>query len=353
MQHSLLIARFPFGGSEHPDTTDWLVQTVLKAKGDPRISAVHHTRVDDTPITMGRNRVLKQALDARIDLVLMIDSDMKPDLKVPGAKPFWDTSLDFLLKHQGPCCIAAPYCGPPPHENVYVFRLASYQSDHPNWDIRLDQYGREDVAHRAGFEEVAALPTGIFLMDMRALKFIQPPWFEYEWADPPFHTKKASTEDVFFTRNLSWAGVPQYVNWDAWAGHHKRKCVGKPSLLTRDAVQKELRAAIIRNHSSQDRLIDVGVGQPQLVVLPSKRIVVDGMPWRAEPVTGGQKITPDAGEGSLKEMLRKSTDEARQKWQKHLDDAMANPLKSAALRCDDEVHGYDDLEANTHHQARG
>lgn len=260
MKCSVLFARFPFGASEHPAVTDWLVSTVLKAKADARISDVLHTRVDDTPITMGRNRVLKLAWDRGIDLVLMVDSDMHPDLPLPGAVPFWDSSLDFLLSHQGPCVVGAPYCGPPPVENVYVFRWAHMQDGHPNADLKVQQYDREDAAQRGGFEEVAALPTGLVLIDVRALARLTPPWFEYEYEDPPFNTRKSTTEDVFFTRNLSLAGVPQYVNWDAWAGHYKTKLVGKPTVLTSEAVREQFRDAVAKNRRSGERLIDVRPG---------------------------------------------------------------------------------------------
>ena len=257
MQVKVLFARFPFGASEHPDCTDWMVQTVLKASRDPRISEVLHTRVDDTPITMSRNLVCKQAQAAGADIICMLDSDMRPDLKLPGRKPFWDSSLEFMLNHPGPAVIAAPYCGPPPHENVYVFRWANKESDHPNVDISLEQFSREEAQGRGGIEEVAALPTGLVLIDVRALNAIRPPYFEYEYEDAPFNTRKATTEDVFFTRNLSLAGVPQYVNWDAWAGHHKRKCVGRPATLSVESVRENFRGALLSGRRESERLIEV------------------------------------------------------------------------------------------------
>jgi hypothetical protein len=261
----VLIARFPFMNQEAPSCSDWVTDTYFKAKNDPRIGAVHRVRVDDTPITMGRNRVLKACLEQKIDLLLMVDADMDPDLKLPGAKPFWDSSLDFVLSHEGPCAVAAPYCGPPPHENVYVFHWTRQQNDNPNVDLTLSQYSREHAMLMAGIQEAAALPTGVFLLDTRALKVkgFKAPWFDYEWADEPYRTKKASTEDVFFTRNLSLAGVPVYCNWDAWAGHHKRKCVGKPVALTVDSVREQFIEAVRSGVCEGDRLVMVtpdGVG---------------------------------------------------------------------------------------------
>jgi hypothetical protein len=45
-------------------------------------------------------------------------------------------------------------------------------------------------------------------VDLRACDVVPPPWFSYEYDDPPFNTKLASTEDIVFTRNCDWLGVP-------------------------------------------------------------------------------------------------------------------------------------------------
>jgi hypothetical protein len=253
-----MIARFPYGHSEHDAVTDWLVSTVIKAKADKRISEVAKFKKADTPITMLRNLAMLEAKKAGVDFVLMIDSDMDPDKYLgidPTAKPFWDVAIDFALSHQGPCVIAAPYSGPPPHELPYIGQWTNRQSDHPDADLKLEMMTREQAAVRTGIEEVAALPTGIILIDVRCLEYISPPWFDYEYADPPFNTEKATTEDIYFTRNLSLAGVPQYVAWDCWAGHLKQKSVGKPRPLNCDVVRKEFREAIVRNQPSDEKLV--------------------------------------------------------------------------------------------------
>ena len=67
------------------------------------------------------------------------------------------------------------------------------------------------------------------MIDLRCLDVLPPPWFAYEYDDPPFNTRLASTEDVVFSRNLDWLGVPQYCHWSAWAGHVKTYVTGKPS----------------------------------------------------------------------------------------------------------------------------
>lgn len=252
-QAKVLICRFPGllpGGAEHPDTTDWLVPTVIKIKSDKRISSVHNWRISDTPITMGRNRAVKMARSIGADLLVFLDADMAPDLYLgrdPKAVPFWDTAFNFWFKHydQGPCIIGAPYGGPPPVENVYIFRWARQQDDHPNPDFRLEQYTRDEAADLHGFQEVAALPTGLMLIDFRTFERLDPPYFYYEWKDEE-QSEKASTEDVTFTRDASLAGVPNYCLWDAWAGHHKWKCVGRPTRLYPKEISSKFRAVVER-----------------------------------------------------------------------------------------------------------
>ena len=280
MKASILFARFPYGATEDYRGSNWMIETITQAKMDCRIGEVLHMEENDTPITMCRNKVMKRARDDGIDLVVMLDSDMVPDLPLPGARKFFPVALDFVLGHPGPSVVGAPYCGPPPHENIYVFQWRKFQSDHPNQDVKLEQYTREEAAIRVGFEEVAALPTGLVMIDVRCLEHIDPPWFEYEYEDPPYNTKKSTTEDVFFTRNLSLAGVPQYCLWDSWAGHVKKKVVGKPTLLTTDMVREGFREAIVSGRKSDEKLVDVckanGFVPPRVVAAPVALVAGEG-----------------------------------------------------------------------------
>jgi len=259
-KYSVLFARFPFLNQECPDVTDWLLRTCDKARRDPRIDQVHHVRFDDTPVTMTRNRMIEHAKKLNVDLLCMVDSDMCPDCERDG-KPFWDTSLDFILSHTGgPCVVAAPYCGPPPQCCVYIFRWANWVND-PYWpDVRQEMYTREEAAIRLGFERVSALPTGLMLLDMRAIAKLKPPYFYYEWRNN--YTEKASTEDVTFTRDMALIGsVPIYVNWDAWAGHWKRYLVKKPKAIFVEDVQDKYVEAVKQELSRRRKLVMVGEGQ--------------------------------------------------------------------------------------------
>lgn len=256
-------AHFSYGGnggiaSEVPDIREWQVPLVSEISKDERISDIRIFNISDTPITMSRNQAVLRAREMGVDVLVMVDSDMKPDLYAGAdwAKPFFQSSFDYLVSHyaKGPVCIGAPYCGPPPHENVYVFRWQTQQSEHPNPDFQLEFFDRDTGAKMTGIQECAALPTGLIMFDMRCFDLIEPgeekkkPFFYYEWPDK-YAANKASTEDVTMTRDLSLKGNevlgynPVLCNWDAWAGHWKPKCVGKPIVMDAGSVSKSMSGA--------------------------------------------------------------------------------------------------------------
>jgi len=271
------IVTFSYGGnggisSEVPDIREWMVPLVNEASRDPRIDNIRIWNLADTPITMTRNRAVLHAREMGIDVLVMVDSDMKPDVNAgqPDAKPFFQTSFDFLVNHypKGPCVIGAPYCGPPPVECVYVFRWQSMQSVHPNPDFQLEMYDRHTAVKMAGIQECAALPTGLIMYDVRAFEVTEPkdeaskPWFYYEWKDK-FCGEKASTEDVTMTRDLSLVGEqklgynPVFCNWDSWAGHWKPKCVGKPQFIDAANVSQKMKESFQANVSSDTKLVSL------------------------------------------------------------------------------------------------
>lgn len=262
----LMFARFPGGGMDRAEVTDWLVASVLAAKAEPRIQEdIFNWRITDTPITMGRNRCIEIALQKGIDFLVMVDNDMAPDYywggnphcfePIPETKDFFTSSFDFLWdrreKGKPAGTVAVPYCGPPPHENIYVFQWANLESHTPedsSGGMRISQYTREQAATMSGIVEAAALPTGLIMIDMKAVAKTDPPYFYYEWKDFT-ESEKASTEDVTFTRDMSLNGAPQFCNWDAWAGHYKWKCVGRPYLLSPDSVSARLANRVLAKHN--------------------------------------------------------------------------------------------------------
>jgi hypothetical protein len=249
-----------------------MIPAISKLSQDSRVSSTQVWNLSDTPITMTRNRSVLMARQYGIDVLVMVDSDMKPDMYsgLPDAKPFIESSFDFLVDHyaKGPVVIGAPYCGPPPNENVYVFRWQAHQSHNANPDFKLEMYDRDTAAKMAGIQECAALPTGLIMYDMRAFEVTEPktsadnPWFYYEYPDK-YQSEKSSTEDVTMTRDLSLAGTqklgynPVFCNWDAWAGHWKPKCVGKPQIVQAQDISAKLKQCWEANYDASVKLMDL------------------------------------------------------------------------------------------------
>jgi len=249
---SICIYRFPYGFQEHSTTVQWLMNALFVMSQHPRIEKVFTECINDTPVDMSRNRAIRHALDNKVDFAVFLDSDMFPDYQLgqkgcpEGVVAFLPNALEFALQHDGPCCVGAPYCCQPPEENVLIMRWRNQETDDPDMAMKLDKYTREEATERRGYEEVAALPTGLLLIDLRAVQVKQAPWFSYQFKTPE-NTHKASTEDVVFTRDLSLAGVPQYVLWDAWAGHWKMKLVCKPVGIDIKVIPDAMRKSVELN----------------------------------------------------------------------------------------------------------
>jgi hypothetical protein len=211
----------------------------------PRVNVVSNGYSFGYPTDRCRNAVVKGAREAGAHFLLMLDNDMRFDANLgadPAAKPFLTSSLDFALEQPAPCFVGAPYCAGPPAQEVVIMKHREYAPDMPGGlGKRLDKFTRDEAAVATGIERVAALPTGCVLMDLRAFDVLPPPWFYYEYLDPPYNTALASTEDVVLTRNADWLGVNQYVNWDAWANHvDKGYEVTKPRLCPVDSVPRAI-----------------------------------------------------------------------------------------------------------------
>lgn len=275
---------FPYAGTSSGtsmcyDITPWSASVVLACERDARVSNFDFRSYADTPITMTRNKAVADAIKDGVDVLMMVDSDMSPDCELgrdPYAKPFFESSFDELYQQweSGPRAICAPYCGPPPQSMPYVFKWAWGHQDIPDPSMKLEMYSREEAAAFKGIQPCAAQPTGLIMFDTRLFELTDPRkgradglpytdlsqrecgWFYYEWTDV-FGTTKASTEDVTATRDLSLAGHIKwnrdvlFCNWDAWAGHNKVYCVGKPRPAYANDVSKRYAAAVLESRDSR------------------------------------------------------------------------------------------------------
>lgn len=252
------IFRFPFDMKEMSTSVDWVIRACHYLGNHERVVAVATESIADTPVDMSRNRALKRAQELGLNFAVFIDADMWPDygyvsngcVETEEHAQFLPHALEFALAHDGPCVIGAPYCCAPPEERVLVKKWAVTETDDPSMRAQIKSLGRDEVIDKRGFEEVAALATGMLFIDLRALAVLPQPYFSYQFKDAA-QTEKASTEDVVFTRDLHCLGVPQYCLWSAWAGHWKNKMVSKPACIPIGLVPKAMRDVVRRDFNTQ------------------------------------------------------------------------------------------------------
>lgn len=274
---SVMFATFPYAGNStgtslNWQTSEWLTRTFVRLKTEEKFTSRMHAlgmeKYADTPITLTRNKSVRDAREQGFDVLVMVDSDMGPDCRLgsdPEAVPFFDTAFDAIYSHydRGPLVVAAPYGGCPPHENMFVFTWAAMMNGGGEAPFELRQFTREEARSFSGLHHAAALPTGLIMYDLRAFDYIDPPWFQYEWTDE-YQTQKASTEDVQNTRDI---GVsiqrhlgynPLLCAWSSWAKHYKVWGVDKPAGFTVEDVSATLANALQKDVRRADRVLDFG-----------------------------------------------------------------------------------------------
>lgn len=270
----LRITTYPYSGNSTGSSLTWptaeyLIKLAVHLKTNKelqeRLSDTEIAKYCDTPVTAVRNKAVAEAQRDGVDVLMMLDSDMHPDVHFgehPDAVPFFDTAFNKIYEHyeKGPLVIGAPYGGSPPHENMFVFKWAANGNLGEEGGFELRQYTREEARELGGIHEVDALPTGLILYDVRAFDYIEPPYFRYEWSDET-ESEKASTEDVQNTRDIA-AGViaqlgynPLLCTWSSWAGHIKNWTVKKPHKFDAHTVNETLQRAMARSPNNE-RIVD-------------------------------------------------------------------------------------------------
>lgn len=177
-------------------------------------------------------------------------------------------------------------------ENVYVFYFEGMETPEesgPRPAIQLTAYTREHASMMRGIEPIGAGPTGAIMYSMDSFDLFPPitpkekvlemykdgeltseraiqllnrqGWFFYETNHD--RTRKESTEDVTNTREIQLAGLVKYgqpivfCNWDAWAGHWKPKCVGKPRSVYIESVSEMFQETVRSNIRVDSTAADV------------------------------------------------------------------------------------------------
>lgn len=237
----MMLACFPYGGMQRKEITPWAMQAAVWASKQRDIAGgLKYWDQNDTPITMCRNLAVQAALANDIDILIMLDSDMAPD--IDKAHPFLPAAFEFIKRrwNTAPTIISAPYCTAGPAYNP-VMGVWRTHGDGGRYEVSTSLYTREEAAQLSGIQPCSLQGTGLMAIDMRVFTgfdvdgetvALPPPWFYYEYTDAT-NSQKASTEDMVFTRNVTLLFAQRrleigFVDWDAWSWHVKTQFVGKP-----------------------------------------------------------------------------------------------------------------------------
>lgn len=238
----IMLCCFPYGGTQRKEITPWAMSAALWAAKQKDIDGgLLYANQDDTPITMGRNLAVRTAIEQGVDILVMLDSDMSPD--IDRSHPFLPSAFQFIKSrwNQAPTIISAPYCTGGPG---YLPIMGTWRTHKEGLAFKTELYTREEAAAFTGILPCSLQATGLMAIDMRVFTGfsingetvkLPPPWFYYEYRDN-YNSHKASTEDMVFTRNVSLLFAKHgleigYVDWDAWAQHVKAQHIGKPETV--------------------------------------------------------------------------------------------------------------------------
>jgi hypothetical protein len=239
----MMLARFPYGGSERTELVDWCSNAGIWAQKQPDLDGgLKMWRISDTPVTMCRNKAVQVAIENNIDILVMVDNDMAPD--IDRSHPFLPSAFKFIKSrwHTAPTIISAPYCMSGPG---YAPVMGTWRTHFEGSEVRAAIYNREEAAAFKGILPCSLQGTGLMAIDMRIFTGFEingevvklpPPYFYYQYTDNT-NSEKMATEDMVFTANASLLYAKHdmeigYVDWDAWAYHVKTEHVGKPKQVT-------------------------------------------------------------------------------------------------------------------------
>jgi len=205
---------------EAPEVGEYLASVYLWAhqhKVEIAKSGVRKGRIHQI-----RNAAVEQAQQLGFDRILFIDPDMVVDRYLAaGQEPFLPTAMRHLDGHPGSVA-AAPYCGPWPERTIRVFGI-----DPENGKLFHCSHGFSQW--REGWHQVAAVGTGLMLIDVCLFSDLEPPYFEDQYRTRNQIAMKHS-QDVTFCKRVRDAGHEIWVNFSSWCGHYQNSIVDPPGL---------------------------------------------------------------------------------------------------------------------------
>lgn len=209
---NVAICRIARGKWERTEVGTFLAQALRYQH--PRLAHVWDITEDVFGAHVARNHAVAEARRRECGLLFMIDADMVPSLN------FYPRALEFLLHNPG-AVIASPYL-------QAVGDAAGVQAFRATEQKTVERYPQEQAFAAKGIEQVFSVGCGLIAFDLKAFDKIEPPYFDFTYADPKWESM-AGTEDIYCTGRMSLKGGLVCVDWESWSGHAKEIVLGKPN----------------------------------------------------------------------------------------------------------------------------
>lgn len=223
----IVIARACSYQTEHHQVGTWMFTTGMQLCRDQRFESAW-THVDTRfRIHNSRNTLARWSLERGMDYLLFIDGDMHADFRLmnpeldislqpdarPWAKPFLQSSLDYMMGN--PCgVIGAPAVSGPPDNKINTFIYDA------NVDGNVRRMRREDMETlEPQMLPVVAIGTGLMLIDINVFRKLPPPWFEDVEDDRK--EEVSHSQDCNFCLKCNANHIPVFANLFAPARHLK------------------------------------------------------------------------------------------------------------------------------------
>jgi len=161
-----------------------LTALIAKAKSSNQLTLINSR---SSIITNVRNQIVQAALDAKVEYLLFLDSDMV----------FPPDTLDRLLSHSKDIVGCVYLRRLPPHDMI---------------GLPLEQAPGSEYT---GLTQMRALPTGVMLIKMSVFEKIRLPYFKLKFIE---ETNTTVGEDILFCEEAREAGLEVWA--DIELSHH-------------------------------------------------------------------------------------------------------------------------------------
>lgn len=239
--YKIHVARICWGGNQRHEQFDWAIELATQSltRGDIDLTTRPY---QDFQADVARNCAAFDAMDIGADVVFMIDADAGPPMMTENGPGFFSRAIDFLMAHQGPAAIFAPFAAADGHPMVFMWEsddvLVTTTTGEDLNKFRLRRVTKNEMAHLQGRGIMPIADSGCTLVAYRvdAFRLVKPPFFFFTNSADGRQMKGG--EDSNCHQKLAAGGVKLYMDADRWCDHWKTVAMPRPMALNREHIDR-------------------------------------------------------------------------------------------------------------------